>query len=252
MSTLSSPSMREATSLWDTYAPFLTKPLAATTAAVPVYYGFRVKSALQLEQPFPKMPVCKIVFESLRESPMLGLIVGAQLCAQDFFENNLKRMIEKSNLQNCKPFNNPAKSEQMISFASSVLVGGATAPLLAIFNGRTMGFTILGAVKNLSGKQVGALMVRETAFLASLSISEPINKQVKQEYGASKTVEYAITFFTGLVGALASQPLDTIFTRMQKGLSTTPSQWYNGGLARSFTVAGFAVGYKAAREFLQK
>jgi hypothetical protein len=225
--------------IWPTVAPYLIPPFAASAAIIPVFYGFKAKSALQLGDKIPRLAPIIMLKEGCMAAPTIGFIVGTQLVAQRLFE---KILAQGENKQ-------PSFSTMILS---SMLVGGISAPALAVFNGQTMGRSILESLKALTLKQTGAIVSRETSFLFSLRISEPISETLKSQLGDHQAVKLTALFASGAIGSLVGHPADTALTLWQKEKKVTSlRQTMNGAAVKAITVGLFAIAYHSAKEQLE-
>ncbi len=223
---------------WPSYAmPYITPPLSASVAIIPVFYGFIAKSAQQASRPLPKMTCREIFKEGLKASPTIGIIVGTQLVVQQLAE---------------KIFNgsNPSHSFRSM-LASSILVGTISAPALAIFNGQTMGCSVRESLKKLSFKQAIAIVSRETSFLFSLRISDPLSARMKQTQ-SNAAIECSSAFISGAIGSIIGHPADTALTLWQQGRKIANiRELMQGSPIKALTVGGFSVFYKLTKDSLE-
>ncbi len=246
-------------SIWSTAVPYITPPLAASFAIVPVFYGFTAKSAQQLGEPIPnifkipygakfdevvkcmQMALKTEIKKGIKAAPTIGVIVGTQMIAQNLFEKALMK------------YNGNQSEPNFASMVfSSIMVGVISAPSLAVFNGQTMNRTVKESLKALSAKQVMAIVSRETCFLFSLRISEPLSKAMKSVSGDNKATEYGSTFASGAIGSLISHPADTALTLWQKDMKVTSfHQSMRGAPIKAITVGSFAIIYKIAKDALE-
>src|SRR5207253_3133871 len=95
---------------------------------------FVAKSAQQMGEKIPRMPITKVITGGLKAAPTVGVIVGTQMGVQKVVEKALTK-------------NDPSFTSML---ASSLIVGGVSAPALAAFNAQTMGRTIRESLKALS------------------------------------------------------------------------------------------------------
>lgn len=227
---------------WSSITPYVVPPVAASAAIIPVFYGFIAKSAQQTGNPIPKMLVMSVFKEGFKAAPTIGVIVGTQMIAQNAVEKALKK--NKTGQE---------KESFMTMLASSIIVGGVSAPTLAVFNGQTMGRSIQASLKELSPKQTMAIVTRETSFLFSLRISDPVGNAMKKVGGDNKAVEYFSAFVSGAIGSIVGHPADTALTRWQKGMKIENfRQLMAGAPMKAVAVGGFAMIYKLVKEILQK
>jgi hypothetical protein len=112
---------------WNTIAPYAAPPMAASLAIIPVFPGFTAKSALQTGGVIPSLT--QSLRQGCKAAPTIGVIVGTQIGIQKALE---------------KAFYSPSSFTSIL--ASSLTVGTLSAPALAVFNGQTMGRTVLESV----------------------------------------------------------------------------------------------------------
>lgn len=229
-------------SMWSSLAPYLAPPLAASGAIIPAYYGFVAKSAQQLGKPIPKMPVLQVVKDSFKAAPTIGIIVGTQMVAQKLVETGLEKALGNKNKK-------PSFSTMLIS---SMTVGLASAPALAIFNGQTMGRTIKESLSGLTKKQTAAIVLKETSFLFSVRITGPVSEAMKRVFGESEAVKYGSAFVSGAIGSIIGHPADTALTRWQKGLKIDSfRQSMNGVFTKAIALGIFSTCYEFGKKNLQ-
>jgi hypothetical protein len=241
MSTISPAAQSSSPSIRSTLAPYITPPLAASLAVIPIFYGFMAKSAEQQGQPLP--PIKGSLKAGCKAAPTIGLIVGTQMVAQTLAEKSLSSLMKKTE----------DRENFALMLASALLVAAISAPALAVFNGQTMGKKVAESLRALSPKQALAIIARETSFLFSLRVSGPISAQMQNALGENRCVDYSSTFATGAIGSLIGHPADTLLTLWQKGMKVAnPFQTMKGAPIKAVTVGGFSIGYKAVNEFLNR
>lgn len=245
------PNNRSPQGTWSKVVPYIAPVFGASTAIVPVFYGFIAKTKRQLGEPVPRL-TAQVLKESLVEgvkaAPIIGLVVGLQIGAQQLFEEGIKKLKEKYGYQK----DQPASFSQMVF--SSMAVGFVSVPLLAAFNGRTMKKGFMESIRDAMAKpkQAFAIISRETSFVFSLRVSSPITKYFEGKYGKNKAVEYGSSFFSGAVGSLIGHPADTALTLWQKGRKVEVSQLMKGGVTKALSVGWFCVFLKAAQQQFEK
>ena len=130
------------------------------------------------------MNVKEALKRGCKEAPIISVIIGTQMVTQSLCEKGLKAL---------KPETHPKQDENFaLLLLSTVIVGVASAPALAVFNGGTMGRTWKESLRALSFKQYSAIVARETSFLFSLRISGPVADYMERTYGKNKAVEYVL------------------------------------------------------------
>lgn len=264
---------------WPALAPYLVPPAAASAAIVPCFFGFVAKSALQLDQPVPRMSAKEALWKGCKAAPTIGTIVGTQLVSQNVLEAAMSHFSGKTGEK--------SSFEQMV--LSSALVGAVSAPALAVFNGQTRGFSARESLRKLSPKQVGAIVTRETSFLFSLRISDALSAHMKNQFGESQAIDFSCAFLSGAVGSVVGHPADTALTRWQENLevvslkqatpgdavkagavdsvvghpaNTALTRWQEnpqivnlrqvmrGGTVKAVAVGGFSVFYKLVKDYM--
>lgn len=219
--------------------PYLSPIVATALANIPVYYGFIAKSALQMNEGFPKLTAKELAYETLRSSPTVGLCVGTQIIAQHLFEKKIFHIdAEKASFK-----------EKLLS---AVVVGGLSAPIYAAMNAQTMGKTIGYAYKHFTKKQFGAITVREGAFLMGLEMADPLCDRLKDSF-PKQTADVLGSVISGLLASIVGHPADTYLTLEQKGMSVKKwSCFFRGGATRAVSVAAFSLCYHKIHEKIEK
>jgi hypothetical protein len=247
--------------IWPTLAPYVAPPGAAASAIVFVFYGFVAKTAQQRGSPMPRltlfaaknaqqainpiphMTVKEAVIGGCKAAPAIGALVGTQMIAQGLIEKHL-----------IKPSENKEKTPPSLTtiLTSSVVVGIASTPAAAIFNGQTMKLSAIQSLRGLSAKQTGAIVSREICFLFSMRVSGPVSKAMENYFGENKAVEYASAFFSGAIGSVIGHPADTALTLWQKGMKVeTLTQAMRGAPVRAVTIGAFSMSYKMIKELIE-
>lgn len=178
-----------------------------------------------------------------RAAPTISVIVGTQMVAQNLIEKGLKSFMKGTS---------DKQDSFVLMLGTSMIVGGISAPALAVFNGQTMGRTVKESLWSLSPKQTCAIVTRETSFLFSLRVSSPVSEYMERTCGKNKVVEYGSTFAAGAIGSFIGHPADTALTLWQKGRKVENlSQLMRGGPVKALTVGGFSICYKKVNELLE-
>jgi hypothetical protein len=226
--------MSQLKTYFDSYA---LPPLSLGLSIIPTYYGYGLKTAQQLGQPFTMtyLQACKA---GMKAAPILGGNVGAQLITQNavekFFSVNQK---------------NPTSFDYMKMFSSAFIVAGVSSPFLAIFNGRTLGWTVSESLRRFTVQQAGAIVARETFFLGSLRISEPFGLFIQERFGEHQFIGLGTNFATGAFGSLMGHPPDTLLTLWQKNIKPKNfAHLMQGSIARSLAGGSLFVLYNYTRQ----
>lgn len=219
--------------------PYIAPPLAASAAMVGAFRYMVEKSALQQGFVLPGITDMQGWAGGLKAAPTVGLIVGAQMAIQKVVERALN--------------NGQSSQELSMKLASSGIVGMASTPFLAIFNGQTMGWTISQTLKKLNLKQTAAISIQEAAFVGGLSVADQLAFRMKRWLGDDRIVDYIAAYFAGVCGGLAGHPANTALTRWQNGLKIDhASQLMWGAARRARGVGLFSVLYKLGTDILNK
>jgi hypothetical protein len=235
--TISSSNNSPTKSYLKTTLEYLTPPIAAAIAIIPLYGDLVKKSALQLETKAPKLLMNERIMGGLRLSPTVGLIVGAQMVLQTQVEKQIFPYTKADNLTSL--------------LQSSFIVGLASAPILAVFNGQTMGLSVRESLKRFSIKQASAITLQETAFVCGITAAEKAAKLTEPYFGKSKTNDYLAAFLSGALGSLAGHPANAYLTRQQNHLKILNfKQVVQGSLIKARAIGIFSVGYKAITEII--
>lgn len=220
-----------------TLAPYVVKPAAASVAIVPVFRDLVAKTSLQKGDPIARMSLMEGLKAGAKAAPTVGFIVGTQMVLEEKVE---------------KAFRGKDKEKSLSStLAGAAVIGAASSPALAVFNGQTMGWGVNQSLRNLKAnpRQALAIAAQETAFVGGLSASDPLGNAMKERFGDSKVVEYSAAFTSGALGSLAGHPANTALTRWQSGLKVDTLRQSMWGAARKARAVGaFSVGYKACKE----
>jgi hypothetical protein len=237
------PNRQSNSGVWKTIAPYVVPPVAAGAAIVPVFYGLMAKSDQQLGKPIRQMNLATVFKEGCEAAP----VIGGQVFVQNVVEKALQKRLNSEH---------PPSFNTML--ASAIIVSFLSVPPLAVLNGlttrqkeQTFKQCAMESLKLLSPKQALAIVSRETSFLFSLRISEPIALEMKRRFGEHPAVAYGSAFMSGAVGSVVGHPADTALTLWQKGKKVENlRQLMRGGPIKAATVGSFAICYEEAKKFL--
>ncbi|NGX26180.1 MAG: hypothetical protein K940chlam6_00093 [Chlamydiae bacterium] len=216
-----------------TISQYLVPTVSAAAAMVPTYYGFAVKSAQQLDKTIPRFVPLEAIKNGLKLAPTAGLIVGTQMIAEKWIGKQLG-----------------AENSLLKSLASAAIVGLISAPLLAAFNGQTMGRSISESILALSMREAAAITAKETIFVVSLGASSKVSQIMKRYFGDNMATEYAGAFVSGAIGSIVGHPFDTMLTRWQAGLPCKAIHLMKGATAKALAVGSFSMFYNMGKGFL--
>lgn len=238
-STISSaaPNQQSAKGMWLMAAPYVVPPVAASVAIIPAFRDLVAKSAQQKGQPVPVMTLMESMKAGTRAAPTVGAIVGGQMVLQKLVEKAL--------------FGSSGEGSLSTTLGSSAVVGTASAPVLAVFNGQTMGWTVRESLRRFSARQGMAIAIQETAFVGGLSIADRLAALMRKRFGSNKAVDYTAAFIAGAAGSLAGHPANTALTRWQSGMTVhSVRQLMRGSVRKARAVGSFSVVYKLGKEAL--
>jgi hypothetical protein len=238
MSSTTSPaasSQQPFNGMWPTVAPYVVPPVAAALAIVPAFRDLDAKCFQQMGKAVPSMTFKEWMKGGLKTSPTVGTIVGTQMVLQSRVEKALAGQFNAGSLSS--------------ALASAAVVGGLSAPLLAVFNGQTNRLTARESLRRFSARQGLALTVQETGFVGGLSVADRLSAVMRKRLGDNKAVDYAAAFVAGVAGGLAGHSGNTALTRWQNGKSVdSASQLMWGSFRRARAVGIFSVFYKGVKE----
>ena len=233
----SAPKEPPSKGIWSAVAPYVAPPLSASAAIIPVFRDMVAKSAQQVGNTIPSITFIEGVKRGAKAAPTVGTIVGTQMIIQNIVE---KALVGDSN-----------KPSLSSTFASSAIVGAVSAPVLAVFNGQTMGRGVRESLRKFSPMQGIAIAVQETAFVIGLSVADQVAIEMKKKFGDAKVVDYTAAFGAGAAGSLAGHPANTALTRWQAGLKVNNfSQLMRGAVRKARAIGFFSVLYKFGKETL--
>lgn len=212
--------------------------VSAGAAIVPSYFGLVAKSALQLGNPVPVMSHATKLKEGIKAVPITAAVVGSQMALQSFIAQAFSKKSEVNSF--------------LSTFLSAAAVAGLSAPLLTMFNGKTVGLSFTQSLKSTNVKQISAIIARETSFIFSLKLSGPMTDYMKSKNLTAKPYEIMASFVSGAVGSAFGHPADTALTMWQKGLKIDSFTKLHRGLAtKSMAVGLFSVVYNLTESSLK-
>lgn len=220
-------------------SPYLGSSLAASTAAVPLFKEVAAKSALQRGLGIPMMTALDRLKGGLKVAPTVGVIVGVQMGLNKIVEDKLLNKSQKDTVAG--------------KMVSSSIVGLASAPMLAVLNGQSMGRSPLESLRNFKPKLAGAIAVQETTFVLGLSSADLLSSKMKKLFGDNAITDYSASFIAGSLGSLAGHPANTALTRWQSGLTIdNPKQLLWGSARKARAVGIFSVIYKFGKSHINE
>jgi hypothetical protein len=224
--------------LLEQFAPYAVPPVVATVAIVPVYRDLVAKSFEQKGLTVPKMTIMEGLKLGFKAAPITGALVGAQLVLKEYVDNKLKKHVKEQRFLSV-----------LTTVGSPAVVGFVTAPILAAFNGQTMGVSWMNSLRQLRGRRglnvCMAFALQETACVAGLTAGSQMNN-----FGNDPVASYATTFTVGVLGSLAGHAFNTSITRWQSDMTVFPNQLMWGAVRRARAIGFFAVFIKFGSETL--
>jgi hypothetical protein len=215
---------------------YVAPPIASSVAIVPVYRDLVAKSAQQKGQPIPAMTHREGMKKGVKAAPVVGMLVGSQLVSRSLVE----RVLVGSN-----------GGSLASVLASSAIVGLVSAPVFAVYNGQTMGWTMVESLRRFTLLQGVAIAVLETTFVVGVSVADRLGLAMRRRFGDHRMIDYAAAFVTGAVGSLVGHPADTALTRWQNGMRVENFRQLMWGSARKARAIGsFSVLYKLVMDTL--
>ena len=216
---------------------FATPPMVASIAIVPSFRDMAAKSEQQRGLAVSCMTGFQAIKGGVHLAPTVGVLVGTQMIVQDRIEQALKEKVHASELS--------------MKFMSSAVTGVSLSPIVAVFNGKTMGWEVRKSLQKFSLKQAGVISAQETAFVAGISVADPLAVHMKERLGDNKVVDCAAAFISGAAGSLAGHPANTALTRWQNDLTVDSLRQLSwGSLRKARAVGVFSVVYKLGKDTL--
>ena len=221
--------------IWANIVSYAGPPGVASIALLPNFRDIIAKSCLQTGQVLPKISILQGIKRGLPAAPTIGGIVAMQMFLQKGVENNLIGETHKGSLWGMG--------------ISAAIVGGISAPCLALFNGQSMGWSVRESLSKFTLKQGVAITCQETAFVGGLCAADRLAIPMKQKLGDNKAVEYLAAFVAGVAGSLVGHPANTALTRWQSGqtIDSFRQLWW-GALIKARAIGCFSVLYKLGME----
>lgn len=236
---------------WSRIAPYVTPPVSAACATIATFRRFQIKSAKQAEKPSPSITFTEGLRGGFKAMPVMAAGVGFSIIIQTKIENGIKHIQKNFKNENIVE-TQPHSANFYLMLTSSLIVGAASSPFWAAFNRLTLSEPFFKSFRKLSFKQIALISGRESTFLFSVRISDPVSDIMKGHLGDHVIVKCGSAFVTGMIGAVFNHPLDTLLTRDQKNLKTKFAQLFTLGLPqRALTVGYYALIYKIMTEILR-
>jgi hypothetical protein len=231
------PNGQQSRGYWPAIAPYAVPIIAASAAIVPAFRDLAAKSAQQMGQSVPTLSSRELLKGGVKLAPTVGGIIGMQMVLQGIVQRALYKEGEK------------ASFSAMV--ASSACVASVSAPFIAIFNGKTMGWSEAKTIQKFTRQQGLVIVVQETAFVLGISAADRLADIMKSKLGDNRLVEYSAAFTAGALGSLAGHPANTVLTRLQNELPLGGfRQSFWGAAHRARAIGIFSVSYKLGKELL--
>lgn len=224
---------------WSTVSPFIIPPAAAAVAIIPAFPDLVAKSMLQQGSVVQPMSIRQVLRGGMSIAPTTGGVVGIQAIFQKIVEDFLKKHVG----ENTSPWTT--------MFTSAGIVGIASSPFVAMFNGKTMGWTVRQSWIKFTWHQAVIISIQESAFVAGIAAADELSTRGKRICGDNKAVDYCSAVVAGVVGSLVGHPANTALTRWQKGMAIENAKQLMWGAATKARALGlFCFGYKVAKDIL--
>jgi hypothetical protein len=229
--------MNDKSNFKELYNQYVVPPIAGAIAIVPTYYGFVYKTAIQTLQPPPKLTIQSTISDGFKASPLVGVIVGAQLGIQ-------KATSEALDL--CGLENEFAKMS-----ISSITSGAISSPLLVALNALTLNKPIFQSIKTTTPIFATLITIRESSFVASLVFNTPLNKQLQNFFGENKFNYPVANFISGFTCSILTHPTDTYLTCLQKGIKLQNlGHLAKGSISKGITIGLFNVAFSTTHNLI--
>lgn len=211
---------------------YVIPPFAAALAFMPSFPDMAAKSALQRGQAVKSLGVMECVKGGAKIAPTVGGLVAFQML--------LQKKVEKMW---------PGESGLFSVAATSTAVGFVSSPILAAYNGKTMGWSFSETLRRFTPSQALTITLQESFFVMGIVAGEWFVAKQKQSSKIGKPTEYAITFAASALGGVLSHPANTVLTRLQDNLTIDSRRQLLWGMARRVRGVGvFSMGYKFCKE----
>lgn len=174
--------------------------IAAGLANLPTFRSLMEKSNLQVGDK-RRVSMKEGMREGIKACPSVAGAVGLQVWLQGDF----KRLF-------------PEPESVIANLGSSAMVAIISVLPLTIVGGRTRKFTAMGSIKRLNMGQVALLTWRETLFVFTTVLSNPVCEAARKMLGDSKFVTVPTSYLLGMAGSFGNHIADTAFTMMQNGV----------------------------------
>jgi len=234
-----SPVTQKESGLGHTIWNYASEPLAAGLAIMPAFKGLMVKTALQEGKEAPKITFFEGLKAGRKAASTAGAVIGVQMIAQNILEQQIGKDPEEQSIKT--------------KFASALIVGVVSSPMLATLNKQTSepSLSMIEALGSFSKGQAFAISMREIPFIASLSCMKLLEKEAKEQFGDNKLIEYLAATGGVAAGSILGHPADTALTQLQAEVELKPRLWMKGWKQKARGVAIFAICFKLGKETLQ-
>lgn len=213
---------------------YMALPAAAAAAIVPNFRPFAIKSALQTGVPIPRMTMIEAVKSGAKAAPTIGATVGAELIV----DHGVKAMLPES------------VSEHAAKFMAAGVAGFLASPLYAAFTAQTRNLHPWAAMRATTKEQALATTIRETLFLASIGVAEPLARGMRAHIVDHEAMDYAAMFISGAAGSIIGHPADTYLTRITDGkvMNWSSRAMMRGSFAKAYGTGRFLLCYEMAKK----
>jgi hypothetical protein len=231
------PKNGSAQGLYPIVAPYVAQATAGAAGTTVMFRDMMIKPYKQKGLAVPTITYLEGMKEGLKAAPVVVAIILTQMKATEVIENTF--------------FPDKEKRGFLSLLASAAMTGTLSSPFLAVFNGRTMGWTAMDSLRKFRVPQALAIAGQETGCVAGVYGAEPVAARAKEIFGDNVLVDCAAAAGSGAVGAIAGHAGNTALTRWQSGLKIeSVPQLFWGGCSRARALATFCAIYLHGKRML--
>ena len=190
--------------LYPIVAPYGAQAAAGAAGTTAMFRDMMIKTYKQKGLAVPTITYLEGMKEGLKAAPVVVAIILTQMKATEVIENTFFPDKEKRGFGSL--------------LASTAMTGAISSPFLAVFNGRTMGWTARDSLRKFRVPQALAIAGQETGCVAGVYGAEPVAARAKEKFGDNIVVEGVSAGCSGAAGAIAGHAGNTALTRWQSGM----------------------------------
>lgn len=212
-----------------------TPPIAAALGIAPTFWMQMIKSRQQIGDS-TRVSFKEGALGGVRVAPLVGAIVGTQMICQEGVSTHVFKGAE----------------DLSATVGSATIVGILSAPLLAMYNAKTQGLSMRGALSVLSKGQVAMIAIQEGAFVAGIAGSAPLTAVSKEVFGDNLAVVKTSQYVSAAAGGGLGHFANTALTRWQASLPMSFRAAPKGLVMRAHAIGCFNLIYQTAKEQMFK